>query len=629
MATAPGVLYTFPWENWGNWKYLLFVPIAVKAIQESALFGEPVSFNIYFHMLLLAGLRYLLFQIWGTASRLPFVSRRHQIQTKGIKFEQVDHEARWESMIFLGTFSLYAAYYFLFPPEGVPTWDGRGILVAFLVHAGPVEWIYYWGHRALHHHYLFTRYHTHHHSSFVTQPITSSNHPFLEHLFYHSLFSMPLATAFLLGHFSVGLVYVYALFVDFMNSWGHCNFEFIPTWVFDALPPLKYIVYSPTYHSLHHSKVHTNFCLFMPLYDYLYGTMDATTDKLHRHVREGHEKKVDCVYLTHATELLSTFHLQFGFQTFAAQPFSHKWYMWLMWPMAIPIMVLAWLFAKPFIGATHFIGNNFQLQTWVIPRYTFQYALRSEKARIDDWIQQCILQAQEAGAKVIALALLNKDRKLDMDEKLVCKKGVSIPIVTGETLAAAIVAKEVVAKKAVEVFLTTVNSRVGRAIATYLCEHEIRVLALSPSKNQLENLRQQIATKFQHNLVHATHCEAGKGCKVWIVGEQMGSHEQSLAPCGTHFHQFTLFPIRTLRKDCTYGCVPGLTLPENAKTINACEDVMPRYVVRASYAAAMVHALEGWHHHDLGYDIPIYLMEASWEAALKHGFSTAKELEAN
>lgn len=75
-------------------------------------------------------------------------------------------------MIFLGTFSLYAAYYFLFPPEGVPAWDGKGILVAFLVHAGPVEWIYYWGHRALHHHYLFTRYHTHHHSSFVTQPIT-------------------------------------------------------------------------------------------------------------------------------------------------------------------------------------------------------------------------------------------------------------------------------------------------------------------------------------------------------------------------------------------------------------------------------------------------------------------------
>lgn len=624
MVATPGVLYTFPWDSWGNWKYLIFVLVAMKAMQVSVQLGEPLSSNLLFHVLVLAGLRYLLFQIWCTASRMPFISRKYQIQTKGVKFEQIDHEASWENMVLLGTISLTSLYYLL-PLQEFPAWNGKGIVLAFLMHAGPVEWIYYWAHRALHHHYLFTRYHSHHHSSFVTQPITSSNHPFLEHLFYATLIGLPIAIPYLLGCCSVGLIYVYITFVDFMNSLGHCNFEFIPTRVFDAFPPLKYIIYSPTYHTLHHTKVHTNFSLFMPLYDYLYGTVDDTSDSLHRDIRQGHKNKVDCVYLTHATELLSTFHFQFGFQTFAAQPYSKEWYMWIMWPIALTIMVLAWLFAKPFIGATHFIGDSFELQTWVIPRYKFQYSMLSEKARIDGWVKDCILQAQQAGAKVIALALLNKDRKLDLDEKALYKKGVSIPIVTGEALAAAIVAKEVVAEADVEeVFLTPANSRVGRAIATYLCERGIRVLALSP-KDWLENLRQEIAPKFQHNLVHATHYGVGKDCKVWIVGDQIGTHEQRLAPCGTHFHQFTLFPIHTSRKDCSYGCVPCLRLPENARTINACEDVMPRYVVRACYAAAMVHALEGWHHHDFADDIPIHRMEESWEAALKHGFSRAKE----
>ena len=86
----------------------------------------------------------------------------------------------------------------------------------------------------------------------------------------------------------------------------------------------------------------------------------------------GHEDKVDCVYLTHPTEVLSFFHLPFGFQTFAAQPFSKKWYIWAISPLSLPIMLLLWMFAKPFTVATHFVGKSFELQTWLIPRFKFQ-----------------------------------------------------------------------------------------------------------------------------------------------------------------------------------------------------------------------------------------------------------------
>jgi hypothetical protein len=33
--------------------------------------------------------------------------------------------------------------------------------------------------------------------------------------------------------------------------------------VLQALPFLKYLIYTPSFHSLHHSRVVTNFCLFM------------------------------------------------------------------------------------------------------------------------------------------------------------------------------------------------------------------------------------------------------------------------------------------------------------------------------------------------------------------------------
>ncbi|AQK55501.1 Protein ECERIFERUM 1 [Zea mays] len=56
------------------------------------------------------------------------------------------------------------------------------------------------------------------------------------------------------------------------KSLGHCNFELVPRLLFDVFPPLKYLMYTPSFHSLHHTQFRSNYSLFMPLYDHLYGT---------------------------------------------------------------------------------------------------------------------------------------------------------------------------------------------------------------------------------------------------------------------------------------------------------------------------------------------------------------------
>jgi sterol desaturase/sphingolipid hydroxylase (fatty acid hydroxylase superfamily) len=70
----------------------------------------------------------------------------------------------------------------------------RGFWTGVLLHMGPTEFVYYWAHRLLHHHTLYSKYHSHHHASFVTQPWSGTCHPFLEHVLYMLILTIPLGT---------------------------------------------------------------------------------------------------------------------------------------------------------------------------------------------------------------------------------------------------------------------------------------------------------------------------------------------------------------------------------------------------------------------------------------------------
>ena len=52
----------------------------------------------------------------------------------------------------------------------------------------------------------------------------------------------------------------------------------------------------------------------------------------------------------------------------------------------------------------------------------------------------------------------------------------NIPIVNGDTLTSAIIIKKIEALKENNIFLAQAHTRVGQAIAKYLCEHGTKVL---------------------------------------------------------------------------------------------------------------------------------------------------------
>lgn len=131
------------------------------------------------------------------------------------------------------------------------------------------------------------------------------------------------------------------------------------------------------------------------------------------------------------------------------------------------------------------------------------------------------------------------------------------------------------------------------------------------NKNDKENESNSITIKTYMS---------GKTCKNWVVGRHCNKNEQAMAPSETTFHQFVVPPIPETRADCTYTDLPAFKLPvKEAKDFKTCEMTMERGCVHACHAGALIHALEGWQHHEVGAIDPLKI-DITWEASKKHGF---------
>lgn len=621
MATKPGVLYDFPWEGYGSLKYLTLVPFVAQVV-----LGKDDEDNFAWHLLAIAALRYANAQLWISLSRVQWLTRSTRIQAKGIDFKQVDREDHWDDYILLQTIVIACVHH---APKlgfsGFPAYNGVGVAQLALLHAGPTEFVYYWLHRALHHHKLYSAYHSHHHASFVTEPITGSVHPFMEHLMYTANFAIPLLGTWALGGASIAMFYIYLLGFDVLNAIGHCNFEFIPRW-FMRIPGMKYMIYTPSYHSLHHSRVHTNFCLFMPLYDYVYGTADKTSDELYEKAITGAAvpvKAPDVVFMAHGTELLSVFHLPFMLRSFSSRPFVSAWWLKPFWPLCVPFVLLLRIFGSSFVADRHRL-RHLNCETWVTPAWGFQFFIKSEFNHINKKIEQAILSADKSGVKVLGLGALNKNEALNGGGALFVNKHgkhLKTRVVHGNTLTAAAILQKI-PSDCKEIFLTGSTSKLGRAIALYMAERGVRVLMYTTSDERFEKIRNEAAKKDQHLLVQSKSLSDGAACKDWVIGKHCSERDQQSAPRGAVFHQFVVPPIPESRKDCVYTDLPAFKLPKDAKDFRSCEMTMERGQVHACHAGALVHSLEGWDHHEVG-AIDHTRIDETWEAAIKHGFSLA------
>ncbi|URD77923.1 WAX2 C-terminal domain, partial [Musa troglodytarum] len=204
----------------------------------------------------------------------------------------------------------------------------------------------------------------------ITMPLLSPSryhaiviHPFVEELSYFLLFALPFFCLAYTRSACIIAAVGYLTYVDFMNYMGHCNFELVPLWMFEAFPLLKYLMYTPSYHSLHHTQFRTSCCLFMPFHDYIYGTVDMSTEKLYKNSLKGKEETPDVVDLTHLTTLQSIYHLRIGLSSLASKPFVPRVHLLLAWPLSYAVLLLTCISASASTLERHRLKK---LKVWLV-----------------------------------------------------------------------------------------------------------------------------------------------------------------------------------------------------------------------------------------------------------------------
>ncbi|KAK1694742.1 hypothetical protein QYE76_011439 [Lolium multiflorum] len=267
--------------------------------------------------------------------------------------------------------------------QHLPLWRTDGAVLLVLLHAGPAEFLYYWFHRTLHHHFLYTRYH---HASIVTEPIT----------------------------------YV--------------------------------------------------------------------------------------VHLTHLTSLQSIYHIRTGFAQYASKPYNSMWQLQIMWPVTWLFMVLTWAYGSWFTVERN-VMKKLRMQSWAIPRYSFNYGLNQQKEAINYLIEKTIYEADKKG----------KYPKL----------GVRLVDVT--SLAAAVVINSI-PQGTNKFILAGKITKVACTVASVLCK---------------------------------------KNVEVWLIGEGLDATEHSRAQKGTQFIPYSQFPPRMQWKDCcTYSMTPAMSVPKEMQNVH-------------------------------------------------------------
>lgn len=426
------------------------------------------------------------------------------------------------------------------------------------------------------------------------------------------------------------MFYIYMLGFDFMNNLGHLPFELAPMrCLYKAFPPLFYLVYNPSFHSLHHTRFNVNYSLFMPLYDWIYNTFDASSFARFESASNGEivsRPRPNCVFLAHGTDLTSVFHLPWASHSFSAHPYSGKnLALAPLAPLAAILFVIFRLMGRVLMGDRNFIrrenGERFAFETWVVPALGFQYFLPFEKGFINSRIVSAIRQADAVDAGVVGLGALNKSEPLNEGGKALLDAGLNprARIVHGNTLTAAAIIK-MLPDSCERVFLVGGTSKIGRAVALYLARKGVEVHLQTASEERFSAIASELAEEHEGNLMRCRTLSDGSSLSNWLVGKYLTPKQQMNAPSGALFVQFAVPELKRSRRNCTYTNVPAFRLPREKTTMKSCEMTMPRHCVHACHAGALVHCLEGFQEHEVG-GIDPDEMDVYWEAAIRHGMA--------
>ncbi|GKC76444.1 eceriferum 1-like protein isoform X1 [Tanacetum coccineum] len=353
----------------------------------------------------------------------------------------------------------------------------------------------------------------------------------------------------------------------------------------------------------------------MPFYDYIYGTMDKSSDTLYEKSLIRKEESPNVVHLTHLTTPESIYHTRLGFASLASKPHtSYKWYLWILWPITVWSTLITRLYGKTFVVERN-VFKNLKLQTWAIPKYKIQYHLEWQRQSINGLIEEAILEAEAKGVKVFTLGLLNQGDELNRSGELFIRRNpqLKVKVVDGSSLAVAVVLNSIPKGTTQVAFRGKIN-KVASYLALALCQRGMQVAISRDSDYEMLKSKFKPGDGNDKLVLSRTYSH-----KTWLVGDGLSKEEQVKASKGTLIIPYSQFPPKKVRKDCFYYTTPSMLTPKYLENVDSCENWLPRRVMSAWRIAGILHGLEDWNVNEYGDEI--FNVDKVWEASLQHGFT--------
>merc|ERR1712137_252614 len=137
---------------------------------------------------------------------------------------------------------------------------------------------FYWVHRSLHHHSVYSLIHRLHHRSKQLTPLSAASFSALE-LFIMSLGMLSLISFPSLYHFHRLPFLIFALSGHLLNMTYHFGVEFCPSWFYSYWPAKNLVTAS--YHAVHHLDPRYHYGLYFTHWDRLANTVKPGFDQLY------------------------------------------------------------------------------------------------------------------------------------------------------------------------------------------------------------------------------------------------------------------------------------------------------------------------------------------------------------
>jgi predicted amino acid dehydrogenase len=441
---------------------------------------------------------------------------------------------------------------------------------------------------------------------------------------------------------------------DVLNEGGHINFEVLPEWYFNS--PLKWIIYSPTFHSLHHTKFKKNFSLFMPWTDLLFGTAINQSLRDNQEILPTHakgEKKIDFVLLVHAGYLASCLYsvkMHPNVQPImkCQHKYQHQTWMYLFYPYLVVFTIYMGYFVRGFHNEENFEFSLPQRKnsnptqktsatgsTWIVQNLGAHYLFKSMKKTITSRIEDAVLEAQKQGIKVVGLGNFNKAEwinhgGLDIVAKLQDKLHGTY-ISHGDTLSAATVYQYSLWLREQKywnksVFITGATSKIGRALCLQFIKKNITVYMYSQSRTRWNEIASEAPIELRHLLVYCNNLAEGKDCDLWLTGKMIpkGNELLNAIPQNATIVNFAvpdpLSPQLMATRPDLIHLDSGLLQYDHNVMSPKFTWLLPSGSIYACLAGCIVHTMLGIEAHEVG-AVVIDDMDKYWYAALELGFT--------